>query len=915
VATAPDLIRFLRACYRADNRAGGVLDLFAASVELRRGLERDALLSGELDWLPVPEPDFAALARAAALYRREKALVYYALPVVARVAEAGAPGRTLCAPLLFFPARIEDGGSAPEGVLELRIEPEAFRLNAPALELILGDDSGADLEALWAELPPAPWRGGGLQDLAARLGERIPGLETLELLRHPALLSDGALRAAVAEVGAGAPPRCLPACGLALLERSPETRGILYELASLAGAGRLSPPLGSLLAAEPAAGSPVRSPDLLPTTLSVAQSRAVSSARRHALTLVIGPPGTGKSFTAAALALDHVARGESVLIAARTSEALDVVEEKLGSMLGAEPPALRVGRGATLKRAKARLEALLEGRLPYAPDATTRELRRLLSRCDRRLGRDARALVRGGRLEESWGVGYGEELGRLGGLWRRVRSGAIAARLATLAPLWTLARRYERALEEREMLASRALRAAIHETLERTLRSHRAQLRGLRDALRARHSSRQDRLFADLDFGVLLRAFPLWITRLQDAHRGLPLEPGLFDLVVLDEATQCDMAGALPVLQRARRVAVFGDPRQLRHVSFLARVRQGALADRFGLDEPQRECFDYRSRSLIDLAADRLTRGEQVARLDEHFRSAPAIIGFSNREFYGGELRVMTRRPETERAGALELVRVAGRRGEPGTNLAEAEAVCVDLAKLVEDEAALPPGLRHSLGVLSPFRAQVDHLRERLGERLSLSSLEKHDVLIGTPYSFQGAERDVVYLSLAVDDASSAGSLKYLQRDDVFNVAITRARARQRVYASIDHQRLPTDSLLRRYLEHAGSATSPGCAAGTPGDAFASEVAAALRERGYRIWSGYTVAGSPVDLLAGKGGRSVGIDLIGYPGALAPALELERCRSLRRGGLSVFPLALSAWDRDPGGCLDAFGRAFDEAGG
>ena len=74
------------------------------------------------------------------------------------------------------------------------------------------------------------------------------------------------------------------------------------------------------------------------------------------------------------------------------------------------------------------------------------------------------------------------------------------------------------------------------------------------------------------------------------------------------------------------------------------------------------------------------------------------------------------------------------------------------------------------------------------------------------------------------------------------------------------------------------------------------------------------MAGSPVDLLAERGGRSVGIDLIGYPGALAPALELERCRSLRRGGLFVFPLALSAWHRDPGRCLDAFGRAFDEAG-
>lgn len=715
-------------------------------------------------------------------------------------------------------------------------------------------------------------------------------------------------------VGAGGAPRCLPACGLAMLERSPETRGILYELAALADAERLSPPLTALVEGAPVARSAPGPAAALPTTLSAAQGRAVAAARRCALSVVIGPPGTGKSFTAAALALDHLARGESVLIAARTGEALDVLEDKLRALLGEEPPALRVGPGSALKRAKARLESLLQGQLPEpVGGASVLELRRRLLRCEWRLARGERALRARAALEERWGLDHGEELGRLGELWRGVRRLAIAARMATLPPLWTLAGRYDRSLAEREGLASQALRAGIREQLERTLRSHRPQLRGLRDALRARHSSRQERLLADLDFDILLAAFPLWVARVQDAHRGLPLRSELFDLVVLDEATQCDLAGALPVLQRARRAVVFGDPRQLRHVSFLALSRQALLADRFGLDGGARELFDYRRRSLIDVAADRLSSTDEVATLDEHFRSAPAIVDFSNREFYAGAIRVMTRRPETERARSLELVRVDGRRDVDGVNLAEVEAIARDLAALVEEQSSLPRRLSQSVGVLSPFRAQTDRLREAVGETLSLATLEKHDVLIGTPYSFQGEERDVVFLSMAVDGASGPGSLVYLQRDDVFNVAITRARGRQRVYASLRYEGLPAASLLRRYLEHASGAPGPPDDRRAPGDAFAREVAEALGGLGYRTWSEFAVAGSPVDLLVERDGRSLGIDLVGHPGALAPALELERSRSLRRGGLSVFPLPLSAWLEDRGRCLHALARAFEEA--
>ena len=60
-----------------------------------------------------------------------------------------------------------------------------------------------------------------------------------------------------------------------------------------------------------------------------------------------------------------------------------------------------------------------------------------------------------------------------------------------------------------------------------------------------------------------------------------------------------------------------------------------------------------------------------------------------------------------------------------------------------------------------------------------------------------------------------------------------------------------------------------------------------------------------MDLLVEKGGRSLGLDLIGHPGQLAPAFNLEKYRLFQRAGLRLFPLSLSAWRKEQEACLAA----------
>ncbi|MCB1076335.1 MAG: DNA2/NAM7 family helicase [Verrucomicrobiae bacterium] len=441
------------------------------------------------------------------------------------------------------------------------------------------------------------------------------------------------------------------------------------------------------------------------------------------------------------------------------------------------------------------------------------------------------------------------------------------------------------------------------------LRTERALLQDFSRAIRARTGTRQASYFEKIGVRRLLGALPVWLVNLSDIHRVLPLEGEAFDLAVIDEATQCDIASALPILQRARRAVITGDPKQLRHLSFLPKARQQAIAAQYGLDEEALERWNFRDVSLLDLASAQIRDQRQIAFLNEHFRSRPEIIAFSNREFYGGQLQVMTglRASESALGAPLQIQRLPGaRRADSGINRDEADAILEALLSLAKDQGDLPADSVHSIGILSPFRAQVDHLRQRISRHPdAYRLLNRHDLLIGTAHSFQGEERDVMCLSLAIDDTSPAASFRFLEKPDVFNVSITRARLLNRVWHSFDPARLAPESLLQRYLRQAETDRNPPRPTASPArDRFATEVTEALQAAGAEVWPHFPLAGMEVDLLFTLDGTTRGIDLIGFPGATADAFPLERVLTFRRAGLPILPLPYSAWHCQRDRCLD-----------
>jgi len=279
---------------------------------------------------------------------------------------------------------------------------------------------------------------------------------------------------------------------------------------------------------------------------------------------------------------------------------------------------------------------------------------------------------------------------------------------------------------------------------------------------------------------AMIGLYMLWAVTSLAARGRIPLEPKFFDLVIIDEASQCDIASIMPLLYRAKRAVIIGDPQQLRHIAGLSSMEDRTLLEKHELVEGY-STWNYSQNSVFDLASS-LCLSTNVVSLRDHHRSHADIIGFSNRTFYEGRLRVATRydrlvRPPLD-GPAVRWIDVRGRAHRPATgsliNDIEAKSVVDELRRLV-----LEQGYRGTVGIVSPFRAQVNRMRDLVVQDGALDrAVTQADFIVDTAHGFQGDERDVILFSPVLTTAAPDSSKRFLGKTrNLFNVAITRARA------------------------------------------------------------------------------------------------------------------------------------------
>lgn len=876
------LCRYYLECISLDDQFG--VGFFASSkFDLDYAeLAQHPAISGNLDVLSDTE-EARRLAGTASSPRSAKSIFLGHVVVAKKIrSNRGWEGFVL-QPLLIHTLSMGSG----ENGSSLQNEDDLPVWNLEALRTITGQSGAAVMDELAAlqqslgligdaaELPP-------YDELLLRLRNVRPDWPWVEVLEPYEPCQSGPL-SKVSEPGIY--NRAL----LFVAERPPFTRGLEAELSALCeqpASSLRGTALGSLVGvrADDESGPDRVAPPLEVLPLNQEQQSAVERSLKSPLTVITGPPGTGKSQVVSSILLNAAHQGQRVLFASKNNKAVDVVEARVNS-LGPRPLLMRLGANAYQDKIVDFLTKILsvsrseQDELTY--DAQLRIHARIAERIDKMqsdvdsyaivlsaLGERARQLelergVRGRATLEAL-ENFDDErlptivselrrslsllkpspagvLGRFGAKLfggRRIRKidarvdswrseleelgvhlptgfqideysrwEDAAAEIEDLAGVQHLLREQDRdltsfsSLTSLEELSKQELElseqmeevsknlwslwlvlqpARLTQEQRRLVGEYASTLRALQEQSResGRRATGFAKKYSEL-FPQISEVLPCWAVTSLSVHRRVPLSPGFFDLVVIDEASQCDIASIVPLLYRAQRAVIIGDPQQLRHISALRQDQNVRLLEKHGLAEDHL-LWDYVNSSLYDLGAP-LAAAEDVVDLREHHRSHSDIIEFSNQAFYEGKLRVATRYSKlkstrgnpavrwVQTSGRVERVAAGGSR-----NRVEADAVVRELRRLLVEQ-----GYDGTVGVISPFRAQANLIREIVTSDPELSPLiPSSELLVDTVHRFQGDERDVMIFSPVVSEGIRDGSIHFLRRSpNLFNVAITRARS------------------------------------------------------------------------------------------------------------------------------------------
>lgn len=415
--------------------------------------------------------------------------------------------------------------------------------------------------------------------------------------------------------------------------------------------------------------------------------------------------------------------------------------------------------------------------------------------------------------------------------------------------------------------------------------------------------------------GRAREAVPVWIMPIYKVIEQFELKQNMFDVVIIDEASQAGME-AIFLQYLAPKVVVIGDDKQVSPDAVGVRVDElQKLARQYLYDFDAIDAWVDPKRSLFDDA--NMRYGGRIA-LEEHRRCVPEIIEFSNELVYRPnniELKPV-REPVSDRLAPFRITRTpnAFQSDKGKVNRVEADVLVDRLLTVLED----PNYDGKSIGVISLLSSsgQADYIQNRLLTAVPPHIWEERDLKVGDPAEFQGAERDVVFLSMvaAIPQQGSLGVLTQPQHEQRYNVAVSRAKDQVWLFHSIGIEDISNHDCMRyKLLEYAYrvAEASPEKRISQlvswddrvePFDSlFEQRVYNELVRRGYFVIPQFDAFGRRIDLVVqGQGGRlAVECDGDFWHSEEHAIADQSRQRELERLGWTFVRLFESDFYLDP----------------
>ena len=401
------------------------------------------------------------------------------------------------------------------------------------------------------------------------------------------------------------------------------------------------------------------------------------------------------------------------------------------------------------------------------------------------------------------------------------------------------------------------------------------------------------------------KVVPAWIMPLNKVFDTLNPVKNKFDIVIIDEASQSDIS-SLILLYMAKKVIVVGDDKQVSpsdvgvNIDKVNMFRRKYIKGKVANDD----LYGVRS-SLYSIVSTTF----QPISLREHFRSVPEIIGYSNKTSYDNQILPLRDTSSSILKPAIVEYRVDGKRNEKNkVNKTEAETI----VSLIEACLDMEEYKNSTFGVISLLGdEQAELIQNLIVKRISAVDIENHRILCGNSASFQGDERNVIFISLV--DSSEENKPLRLVGEGIdgatrkrYNVAISRAKDQLWIVHSIDKSALKEGDLRKELFEYIDSVKGnvfekPLNENSTISD-FENEIVKRLLEKNYTVKQQWKVGSYNIDIVAIYGDKKIAIECDGKSSNYTEAetiINLKEQEVLERCGWEFIRVRASQYFRNP----------------
>ena len=362
------------------------------------------------------------------------------------------------------------------------------------------------------------------------------------------------------------------------------------------------------------------------------------------------------------------------------------------------------------------------------------------------------------------------------------------------------------------------------------------------------------------------KVVPAWIMPLNKVFDTLNPVENKFDIIIIDEASQSDIS-SLILLYMAKKVIIVGDDKQVSpsdvgvNIDKINMFRRKYIKGKVANDD----LYGIRA-SLYSIVSTTF----QPISLREHFRSVPEIIGYSNKTSYDNQILPLRDSNSSILKPAIIDYKVNGKRDEKSKiNRVEAETI----VSLIEACLAMKEYKNSTFGVISLLGdEQAELIQNLIVKRIPATEIENHKILCGNSASFQGDERDIMFISL-VDSSEENKSLRLVGEGvegairKRYNVAISRAKDQLWIVHSIDKNNLKEGDLRKELFEYIDSlkenAFDKTAIQNITASDFENEVARHLSEKNYTVKQKWRVGSYDIDMVAIYDDKKIAIECDG----------------------------------------------------